>query len=183
MSITVAYTFGFADYVELVQARRGFRRWVVCVARIAFMNVVFVAVVATASVLVTGAGPFALFDRDSLPELAVCAGVLTLLGLLIDWNTERRRPRRSFGQMAIRDESLMFELGEAIVASARRASGRTEWAAVVRAVETDHGLFLFVSEAEAILLPRRALATSAEYDALRALVLDKVGRERFLPAR
>jgi hypothetical protein len=83
---------------------------------------------------------------------------------------ERWMPWFGFRRLAVRNQPVRLRIGDAVAWSMTGLSGEASWSSVKRLVRTDKGLFLFLSEAEAFMVPRRVLAGEAAWDALAAFM-------------
>jgi hypothetical protein len=108
--------------------------------------------------IVTGRAPFEVY-----PFIAVMLVVL-LFALfsrpwLLAWTARRVYPRNAFA-----DKQIVFEITDvAIVGGLPLISSTIAWAAVVRLIETPERLFVAISRREALIIPRRAFASDADF--------------------
>jgi hypothetical protein len=174
MAYTYTYTYTYADCLATLRARNtgrrpGLRR----AGRYVLFNAIFLGVAAGLAIS-DGAGP-ADFARPDivLMVVALMAGLTAFLAA-VDGVFERWMPWFGFRRLAARNQPVRLHFGEAIAWTMNGMSGEASWSSVKRLVRTPHGLFLFISEAEAFMLPRRALASDAEWDALAAFTESKM---------
>ncbi len=64
---------------------------------------------------------------------------------------------------------------EGVRLSVAEVSSQVGWSAIVKVIETATRLFLVISARQAVVLPRAAFASDAEYAAARAFVLERIG--------
>jgi YcxB-like protein len=85
------------------------------------------------------------------------------------------RAMRLYSGLAIADQQIDVVIDEAgLTTSVPGRHGQLEWSIFRRVVVKPEHLFLTISRREALLLPRRAFATAAEFEAVTALAQRKV---------
>ena len=175
MTFALSYTYRFGDYLESLRAKRGPRTWPRRAARYLLLNSIFLGSV-LGFTLLDGGDISRVFDAESLPTLAAIAAGITVFGAVLDVLFEHWLPWFIYRQLAIRDKRLHMKIGEAISWSCNGLTGTVQWSSIERLVETSHGLFLFISKAEAFLVPRRAMPSEPEFVALAELARSKLPR-------
>jgi hypothetical protein len=87
--------------------------------------------------------------------LAGFAGLM-IVGWLLEWLIVRL----AYGRLAVRGADLVLKFeADGIHWSMASHSGTYGWAGVRDIVRTPHRIFLFISKAEGVVLPRRAFAS------------------------
>jgi hypothetical protein len=172
MEQTIAYRFGPNDYIALLRASRSIGplgrlgRW----GRAAVFGVLI-------------GGMVIVFSYDTLlaaPGLVLVAATMvfalvTAVAPLGEYLAERLMARWLFPRYSFANKELTLELGEQDIRSRMEGSeGRISWRSIIRVIETKDGLFLALSRAELIQLPRRALPSAAAFAELAGEVRSKV---------
>jgi hypothetical protein len=172
MEQTIAYRFGPDDYIALLRASRSIGpfgrlgRW----GRAALFGLVI-------------GGLVIVFSYDALlaaPGLVLVAAtivfaVVTPVAPIGEYLAERLMARWLFPRYSFANKDVTLELGEQDIRSRIEGSeGRISWRSIIRVIETKDGLFLALSRAELIQLPRRALPSAAAFAELAGEVRSKV---------
>jgi YcxB-like protein len=168
MTGTFTYTYSYADCLATLRAREiGRRLWLRRAGRYTLFNAAFLGV-AAALAISEGDGLADLAEPDAALTIAAFMVGLTAFLVAVDVVFERWMPWFGFRRLSVRNQPVRLHFGEALAWSMSGMSGEASWSSVKRLVRTQQGLFLFISEVEAFMLPRRALADDAALDALAA---------------
>jgi YcxB-like protein len=155
MDQTVTYRFGLDDYVALVRAVRqlgllGLGHW----GRNGFFTVVF----GTAAIIL-----FVTIEGVSMPFVlifaAVLYGVTFAASLLIDAIAERPWFRRFYRRFSIADKDVTLHFGDELGVRFAGVELKIQWPSIRHLIETKTHLFLFLSRAEGIVVPLRAVGS------------------------
>jgi hypothetical protein len=169
MEQTIAYRFGPDDYIALLRASRSIGplgRW----GRAALFGVLI-------------GGLVIVFSHDTLlaaPALVLVAAtvvfaLVTAVAPIGEYLAERLMARWLFPRYSYANKDVTLELGEQDIRSRIEGSeGRISWRSIQRVIETKDGLFLALSRAELIQVPRRALPSAAAFADLAGQVRTKV---------
>jgi len=172
MEQTIAYRFGADDYIALLRASRSIGRfgrlgrW----GRAALFGVLM-------------GGLVIVFSYDSLraaPGLvlgvgAVAFALMTPVAPVGEYLAEQLMARWLFPRYSFADKDVTLELGEQGIRSRVGGNeGRISWRSIIRVIETKDGLFLALSRAELLQVPRRALPSGAAFADLARQVRTKV---------
>ncbi len=172
MEQTIAYRFGPDDYIAMLRASRSIGplgrlgRW----GRAALFGVLI-------------GGMVIVFSYDTLlaaPGLVVAAAtvvfaLVTAVAPLGEFLAERLMARWLFPRYSFANKDVTLELGEQDIRSKVGGNeGRISWRSILRVIETKDGLFLALSRAELIQVPRRALPSAAAFADLAGQVRGKV---------
>jgi hypothetical protein len=172
MDQTVIYRFGPADYIALIRASRStgplgrLGRW----GRAMLFGLLIVALVI-------------IFSYDSLsagfwPGLMVYALVLVVVTLVAPFGEylgERLMAAWLFPRYSVANKELTLTLDDdGIRSKLGEIEGRVSWRSIVRIIETKDYLFLAVSRAEMLVVPKRALASAEAFAGLARYARMKV---------
>jgi hypothetical protein len=169
MEQTIAYRFGPDDYIALLRASRSIGplgRW----GRAALFGVLI-------------GGLVIVFSYDTLlaaPALVLVAAtvvfaLVTAVAPIGEYLAERLMARWLFPRYSYANKDVTLELGEQDIRLRIEGSeGRISWRSIQRVIETKDGLFLALSRAELIQVPRRALPSAAAFADLAGQVRTKV---------
>ncbi|HWF95613.1 MAG TPA: YcxB family protein [Xanthobacteraceae bacterium] len=168
MEQTIAYRFGPDDYIALLRAGRSIGplgrlgRW----GRAGLIGGLAVA-----------------FSNDSLsaaPWLALVVGAIvfalvTLVAPIGEYLGEQLMARWLFPRYSFANKDVTLHVGEQDVRSkVGGIEGRISWRSIQRVIETREGLFLALSRAELLQVPRRALPSADAFADLACRVRTKV---------
>ncbi|HEX2552652.1 MAG TPA: YcxB family protein [Microvirga sp.] len=168
------FTYTYADCLATLRARSVGRRPALRrVGRYALFNLIILAATAALTAWDGGGLPDPT-DPDTALAIAAAMAGLTAFMAAVDVVFERWMPWFGFRRLAVRNKPVRLHFGEAIAWTTNGMSGEASWSSVKRLVATPQGLFLFISEAEAFMLPRRALASEAEFEAVAAFARAKI---------
>jgi len=171
---TYTYTYTYADCLATLRARSvGRRTGLRRIGRYVLLNLIFLAAAAAVALLDGGSLPDLRDPAVALLFAKVMAG-LTAFMALVDVVFERWMPWFAFRRLAVRNQPVRLQFGDTVAWSMNGMSGEASWSSVKRFLATPSGLFLFVSEAEAFMLPRRALADDAEFKSLAAFARERI---------
>ena len=177
-TFTGHYQFNRADYLALTKAMSR-SMWRLRL----FLLLVWVAMIVGLLMLATKDwADFLVALQDLVSMHNVPPSIYVLLGLflgLIAFAPQIRRWRamRMYSWNAIADRELELEITEAAVrVSGPGRDARLDWPLVRKVIVVPEHLFLAISRREAIVVPRRAFATAAEFEAVTALAQRKVPR-------
>jgi YcxB-like protein len=172
MEQTIAYRFGPDDYIAMLRASRSigplgrFGRW----GRAALFGVLIGGLVIVFSYDTLLAAPGLV-----LPAAAIVAALVTAVAPIGEFLAERLMARWLFPRYSVANKDVTLELGEQDIRSRSEGSeGRISWRSIIRVIETKDGLFLALSRAELIQVPRRALPSAAAFADLAGQVRAKV---------
>ena len=172
MDQTIAYRFGPDDYIALLRAGRSIGplgrlgRW----GRAGLFGVLIGGLVIVFSYDTLLAAP-----RLVLVAATIVFAVVTPVAPIGEYLAERLMARWLFPRYSFANKDVMLELGEQDIHSRIEGSeGRISWRSITRVIETRDGLFLALSRAELIQVPRRALPSAAAFADLAGRVRAKV---------
>ena len=169
MEQTIAYRFGPDDYIALLRASRSIGP-LGCWGRAALFGLLI-------------GGLAVAFSYDSLSAapwlvLVVCAIVfvpVTLVAPIGEYLGEQLMARWLFPRYSFANKDVTLWLGEQDVRSrVGGIEGRMSWRSIQRVIETREGLFLALSRAELLQVPRRALPSAEAFADLAGRVRTKV---------
>jgi YcxB-like protein len=110
--------------------------------------------------------------------LGVCAVVFVMAILVApagEYLGELLLARWMFPRYSIADKDVTLELDEQDIRSkAGGNEGRVSWRSIVRIIETEDGLYLALSRAELIAIPRRALPSADAFADLARQIREQV---------
>jgi len=180
MDHTIAYRYGRNDYIAMLRASRSIGplgrlgRW---------GRAVLLGLLAAALVII--------YSYDSLwgvpwLVLGICAIVFALAMLVApvgEYLGELLLARWTFPRYSIAGKDVTLALDDHdIRTQAGGNEGRVAWGSIGRVIETDAGLYLALSRAELIAIPRRAVPSADAFADLAREVREKV-RANFDAAR
>jgi hypothetical protein len=172
MNHTIAYRYVRDDYIAMLRASRSIGplgrlgRW----GRAMLLGMLAVALVIV-------------YSYDSLwgvpwLVLGVCAVVLVMAILVApvgEYLGELVLARWMFPRYSIAGKDVTLELDEQDIRSkAGGNAGRVSWRSIARVIETEDGLYLALSRAELIAIPRRALPSADAFADLARQIREKV---------
>jgi hypothetical protein len=168
MEQTIAYRFGPQDYIAVLRASRSvgplgrLGRW--------GRALLFGLLVAGAAIAFGGS------SVADAPGAALIAGavllvVVTLVAPIGEYLGERLMARWWFPRYSVANKDVTLELeDQGLRSRVGENEGRISWRSIVRIIETEDGLFLALSRAELLAVPRRALPSAEAFaDLARAL--------------
>jgi hypothetical protein len=170
MEQTIAYRFGPQDYIAVLRASRSvgrLGRW--------GRALLFGLLIAGAAIAFGGS------SLHDAPGAALIAGavvlvVVTLLAPIGEYLGERLMARWWFPRYSVANKDVTLELGDQDLRSrVGENEGRISWGSIVRIIETEDGLFLALSRAELLAVPRRALPSAEAFASLARELRAKVG--------
>jgi hypothetical protein len=172
VAFSLTYTYGYDDFVALVRAKRtlgpmGRFGWVSPYVVVSALYVVLVA----AGFAWDGVPVSRLLEGQNL--LMLLAGMLVVIAIVaaIDFVFLYWLYRLVFRRYALANREITITLeDDRIKWSSGAFAGECAWSGIKRMVETKDRLFLFISKVEAIVLPRRAVASDAEFRSIAAYV-------------
>jgi len=162
MAYVLTYINSFDDYVAMIQAKRLSGRAGFYGPYIA-MTLFFLAFVVLGHIW-DGGSIVSLFNAETM--LLILAGMLAVIVLvaLINYIFLRGIYRLVFRRFALSGKELTIKLDdEGLHWQGNGFSGACHWSKVQRVVETKDRLFLFISKAEGLLVPRRAVKSDQEF--------------------
>ena len=171
MDYTITYRFGPHDYIALIRASRSIRP----LGRLGRWGRLFGLLIA---------GLVIAFSYDSpwgapwllLTVAAIVFVMVTLAARVGEYLGERLMARWVFPRYSIANKDVTLELGEQGIRSKTGGNeGRMSWSSFVRIIETHDGLFLALSRAELLGVPRRALPSTDAFADFARYVRGKVG--------
>jgi hypothetical protein len=172
MDHTIAYRYGRNDYIAALRASRStgplgrLGRW----GRAVLLGLLAAALVIVYSYDALWGIPWLVLD--------IAAGVFLLAALVAplgEYLGELLLARWMFPRYSIADQDVTLALDDHDIRSqAGGNEGRVAWRSIGRVIETDAGLFLAVSRAELIAIPRRALPSADAFTDLAREVREKV---------
>jgi YcxB-like protein len=169
MDHTIVYRFGRDDYIALLRASRSSGP-LGRPGRAALFGLL-VAVLAMAA-------NYDSLLRDPWPWLAMGGIVLVIMVLVApvgEYLGERLMASWMFPRYSVADKDVTLRFGEQDLRSRVGGNeGRVSWRSIVRVLETEDGLFLALSGAELIAVPKRALPSAAAFADLARQVRAKV---------
>ncbi|HWZ11056.1 MAG TPA: YcxB family protein [Xanthobacteraceae bacterium] len=173
MDYTITYRFGPHDYIALIRASRSIGplgrlgRW----GRAALFGLLIVGLVIAFSYDSLWGAP-----RLLLTVAAIVFVMVTLVARVGEYLGERLMARWVFPRYSIANKDVTLELGEQGIRSKTGGNeGRMSWSSFVRIIETHDGLFLALSRAELLGVPRRALPSTDAFADFARYVRGKVG--------
>jgi hypothetical protein len=172
MDHTISYRYGRNDYIAMLRASRSIGplgrlgRW----GRAMLLGLLVVALVIVYSYDAVRSVPWLV--------LGVCAIVFVMAFLVAPFGEylgELVLARWMFPRYSIADKDVTLELGDHDIRSkAGGNEGRVSWRSIVRVIETRDGLYLALSRAELIAIPRRAVPSTDAFADLAREVREKV---------
>jgi YcxB-like protein len=172
MDQTVTYRFGRADYIALLKARRSlsvfsrFGRW----GRYVCYGLFFVGLINLNNVLSWTFDP--LIDGAAS---AVAFVVVVLMAPVGEWAADRILSLWVFPRFVVANKEITIAFADdGLHTKNGGMEGKIPWSAVTRVLETKDHLYLWISRAETIIVPRRALASDDAAAALAAYIKSKV---------
>lgn len=173
MDHTVTYRFDRADYIALLKARRSisalsrFGRW----GRYACFGLFFVVLVNLGNLLSWSFDPLI----DGVTS-AVVFVLIILMAPLGEWIGDRVLSRWVFPRFAVANKELTIAFADdgLHTRNSGGVEGKFPWSSVTRIFETKDYLYLWISRAEAIVVPRRALSSDDAAAALATYIRSKV---------
>ena len=172
MNHTISYRFGRNDYIAMLRANRSIGplgrlgRW---------GRAILFGLLATALVIV--------YSYDALwgvPWLVLGATAIVFVMVVLvapagEYLGELLLARWMFPRYSIADKDVTLELDEQDIRSKIGGNeGRLSWRSIVRVIETPDGLYLALSRAELIAIPRRALPSADAFADLARQMREKV---------
>jgi hypothetical protein len=180
MDHTIAYRYGRKDYIAMLRASRSIGplgrlgRW----GRAVLLGLLAAVLVIVYSYDALWGVPWLV-----LGVAAIVFALAVLVAPLGEYLGELLLARWMFPRYSIADQDVTLELDDHdIRTKAGGNEGRVSWGSVRRVIETDAGLFLALSRAELIVIPRRALPSADAFADLARAVREKV-RANVDPAR
>ncbi|MBV6658355.1 MAG: YcxB family protein [Devosiaceae bacterium] len=178
--MTVSYRYTRADYVQasLLMAGRPLSRRLLDVA--VYFGLMLAAAVA---VLV--------YHGEELSVLAEAVGIITWWGWVLifagaaflfapEYFITWPIAAATFKSLSVAGSMVHVQLEDAAIGTQTEnpdTQSTVAWSAIKAVKENQHGLFLALSKREALLLPRRAFAGDADYQAAAALARRRAGGE------
>jgi hypothetical protein len=170
------YTFSRDDYLALVNVTRR-SSWRLRAILVVMWLAVFVLIMGLTSESWTQFTQ-ALHDIVTFNEVPFFVYLPLLAGLVliaIMPSLTMLRAMRLYGGFAIADQDIAIVLDEAgVTTTGPGRQARMEWSYIKRVIVRPSHLFLAISKREAVVVPRRAFASEAEFVAVTALALRKV---------
>jgi hypothetical protein len=173
MDYTITYRFGPRDYIALIRASRSIRplgrlgRW----GRAALFGLLIVGLVIAFSYDSLSGAP-----RLLLTVAAIVFVMVTLAARVGEFLGERLMARWMFPRYSIANKDVTLEFGEQGIQSKTGGNeGRMSWSSFVQIIETQDGLFLALSRAELVGVPKRAVPSTDTFADLARYVRGKVG--------
>jgi hypothetical protein len=166
MDHAVTYRFGPADYIALIRASRSsgplgrLDRW----GRAMLFGLLIVGLVIVFRHI---SAPDDSPPGDAWPGLVVDAlvfVVVTLVAPIGEYLGERLMAVWLFPRYSVANKELTLALGDdGIRSKVGEIEGRISWRSIVRIIETKDYLFLAVSRAEMLVVPKRALPSAEAF--------------------
>ncbi len=174
MDHTVSYRFDRADYIALLRAQRAvgvltrrFGRW----GRYACFGLFFVALINLNIILSWSFNPVV----DLLASV-IAFVIIVLVAPVGEWLGERLLSLCIFPRYSVADKELTITFADDGIRSQYSGmEGKLPWSSVVGIYQTDDYLFLSISRAEMIVVPRRALPSPGAAVELAHYIRSKVG--------
>jgi hypothetical protein len=175
MDHTVTYRFGRADYIALLRAHRTqgfvgrhFGRW----GRYVCFGLFFVAVV----FLINMPNWSFDFDEVDLIVYSVTFVIIVLMAPVGEFLAWRVLSLFIFPRYSVANKDLTVTFADDGIRSQHSGmEGKIPWSTVTRVLETKDYLFLPISRAEMIVVPRRALPSDDAAAELAHYIRSKVG--------
>jgi hypothetical protein len=172
MDHTIAYRYGRNDYIAMLRASRStgplgrLGRW----GRGVLLGVLAAVLVIVYSYDALWGVPWLV-----LGIAAIVFALAVLVAPLGEYLGELLLARWMFPRYSIADRDVTLELDDHdIRTKADGNEGRVSWRSIRRVIETDAGLFLALSRAELIVIPRRALPSADDFADLAREVHEKL---------
>ncbi len=172
MDQTVTYRFERADYIALLKARRSlsvfsrFGRW----GRYACYGLFFVALINLNNILSWTFDPLI----DGLTS-AIAFVLVVLMAPVGEWAADRILSLWIFPRFVVANKEITITFADdGLHTKNSGMEGKIPWSAVARVLETKDYLYLWISRAETIIVPRRALPSDDAAAALAAYIKSKV---------
>jgi hypothetical protein len=172
MDHTISYRLGRNDYIAMLRASRSigplgrFGRW----GRAVLLGLLVVALVIVYSYDALWGVPWL--------ALGVCAIVFVMAFLVAPFGEylgELVLARWMFPRYSIADKDVTLKLDDHDIRSqAGGNEGRVSWRSIVRIIETRDGLYLALSRAELIAIPKRAFPSAEAFADLARQVRERV---------
>jgi len=172
VAFTLTYTYGYDDFAALIVAKRSLGLMGVLGPATPYVFVGFLYLAFLIGSLAFDGVPLADMLRGPA-VVSILAGLLTVMVLtaLINLFFTRLALRPVFKRFAAADKEIIITLDEdGIKWSGAGSMGGHPWGNVKWIVETKQRVFLFISKVEAIVLPRRAVSSDGEFEALTTFV-------------
>jgi hypothetical protein len=175
MDQSITYRFELNDYAALVRAGRtlGLLGWLGRWGRIALFTLVFGTLVLIAAVTTT------FWDAPMSTVLGFAAFIYALLFAtvaLADVVGEPLLFRHRYRRFAIADKQVALRLNDnGVRATFAGVESSIPWPSFTRLIEASEHLFLFLSRAEAIVIPVRAVGNSEKLAELARSIRAKLG--------
>lgn len=174
MDHTVTYRVGRADYIAMLRARRplgALGRW----GRPVGYGLFFVVLINLINVLSGSLEP----DLEVVLATSVFAFVfIGLCALGGDWLKERVLSRRIFPRYSVANKDLTITFADDGIRSQHSGmEAKFPWSAVTSILETKDYLFLPISRAETIVVPKRALPSPDAAAKLAHYIRSKVATD------
>jgi len=175
MDYTVTYRFGRADYVALLQAHRSqgfisrrFGRW----GRYICFGLFFVVLVDLMNI---SSGTFDL-DYPDLITSGIVFVIIVLVAPVGEYFGWRALSFFVFPRFSVANKDLTLTFTDSGIQTQQSGmEGKFPWCAVKSVLETKDYLFLPISRAEMVVVPRRALPSPAAAAELAHYIRSKVG--------
>ncbi len=172
MEQTIAYRFGPDDYIALLRASRSIGplgrlgRW----GRAGLFGLLIGGLAIAFSYDSLSAAPWLV-----LVVAAIVFALVTLVAPIGEYLGEQLMARWLFPRYSFANKDVTLWLGEQDVRSkVGGTEGRISWRSIQRVIETREGLFLALSRAELLQVPRRALPSADAFAGLACRVRTKV---------
>ncbi|MEG6508427.1 YcxB family protein [Methyloligella sp. 2.7D] len=173
MAYTIHYTYGYDDFAGQIAAKR---------SRSLFGQATPYIVVTGLYLLLmalqlwqSGIGAAELTTLEVIGPVLGGIPIIVMIVAVIDFMFFRLIYRLVFRRYALADTPMTVGLDdEGITWRSAEFSGQCIWAKVTGLVQTKQSLFVFLNRAEAIALPRRAMASDQEFDAIAAFAKKRI---------
>lgn len=173
MEQTVTYRFDRADYIALLKARRSisvlsrFGRW----GRYACYGLFFVALINLNNLLSWSFDPLI----DGLISVFFFV-MIVLIAPAGEWAADRVLSLWIFPRFVAANKEITITFADDGLHTRNSGGmeGKLPWSSVTRVLETGNYLYLWISRAEAIIVPRRALPSDDAAAALATYIRSKV---------
>lgn len=172
MAFTLSYTYGYDDFAALVVAKRSLGLMGVLGRATPYVLVSLLYLVFMIGSLAFDGVP--LTEMLSAPTIFyILVGVLlvVLCVAIINAFFARLALRPVFRRYALANKEIAITLEESgLKWTGGGFTGGCPWDNVKWVVETKERLFLFISKVEALVLPRRAVSSEQDFEAVAAFV-------------
>ena len=176
MAYTLTFDYGYDDFAALIKAKRSLGLMGALGPATPYIVVSALYLLFMVASLAYDGMPFAeMLRAPAVFYILVGIPLVIALVAIINFLFARLAFRPVFKRFALADKEVTISLDETGVTwTGGGLSGACPWANVKWIVETKDRLFLFISKVEAVVLPRRAVSSDREFQALAAYAREHI---------